>query len=165
MKKFFAVMLAALTVWAVYGGYTNKDVEAQGTWGQGQIYFTSPKVVSDTTSLTTYKTILNVSGQGILYRLYFNNSSASYDPTVIINIDGHIDTLTEASSEDVNRFITRAHTENATGLDKLFEETGWDSVGFYSPDVNMWFKNNLSVKIKSENASGITQCTVLYGKR
>lgn len=163
MKKLFAVLLAALTVWAVYAGYTNKEVEAQGNWGANAVYFSKPTVIADTTSLTTYKTIVNTSGQGIVYRILFNNSANNYDPSVIINIDGYIDTLTEASSEELTRYIARAFTPTGTGLDKWTQEG--DSTNAANMDLNVYYKNNFSVKIKSENAGGTTRCTVIYGKR
>lgn len=158
MKKFLFVFLA---IALVYSLAVNKNGNTQITKTiDNQAYKTY--VLADTTSLTTYKTMLTVPGPCKVYRILFNNSSASYDPSVIVNFDGYLDTLTEASNEEVTRFITRIRTPSENGNDQYL--AAGDSTQAGGVDLNLECRTGMTIKAKSENASGITRVTVIYGK-
>lgn len=124
--------------------------------------FAQPTViaVSDTSSLATYDTLLNIAGRGVLYRCTFNND-ATHDTSVIVTIDGTSDTVTVADGEELTAYIVRSWVPGATGADNDFISVCDSTKGDF--DCNLPFNTQLLIKYKTASGGG-AQINALYGK-
>jgi hypothetical protein len=135
-------------------------VSAQGYWGGTG----TPAVVvqDDTTSLATWKTVIDIGGPGIVYQLLFNSSSNAKDPSLRITVDGKADSVSETSSEELTRFVKLSVTPNGTGADDLIAVG--DSTAVDGIRLNLPFKTQFKVEAKTETgAAATTNTKIIYG--
>jgi len=131
-------------------------------------------VQSDTTSISnSWKNLLTVNGAGILYRVQFNSSSASKDPSVRLTVDAVVDSCTETSAEEVTRYVVRGGGTMfgaGVGLDGVDPFVPTDSLGTGGTiftgngiDLNLPFGQQMKVDAHSEDATAITRVVITYG--
>lgn len=158
MRKYLAI-IALMAV--AFAGNVMAQSGYSGNLIQPVLY-----CVADTTSLSaTWDKIVEVSGDGILYSVMFNSSSASKDPSVRLTVDTVVDSVTEANAEEATRYVVRGSGATslqsaATGAEDAFAAV--DST--YSVlDLNIPFGNYLRIDAHCEDATAQTRVWVLYG--
>ena len=121
--------------------------------------------VDDTTSISiSAVTMLNIAGRGMLYNLTFNNASATKDATVLVTIDGVIDSVTVAAGEEQTCYVVRSFVPSGAGTDDDFIDVISDSTLMIGHQLNLPFNTQLLIQAHDEDQAGIAQVHILYGK-
>ena len=165
MKKLFTVFAVLLVAFTI-------NVQAQGTMA-GRVISPMLYTQSDTTSISaTWQNLLTVNGDGILYRVMFNSSSASKDPSVRITIDGVMDSVTEATNEEVTRYVVLSGGTMfgaGVGLNGVDEFSAVDSLNaagiilHNGANLNLPFGSLLKIDAHCEDGTAITRVVTVYG--
>jgi len=160
MKKILiAVLITAVIVGAFFSIYQKQDV---AVWGTNLVATTV--TVADTTSLATAHSLVSYAGQGRLKRIFFNSSSATVDCSVSVAFDGiTAEKITEPTSEEVTSYVVLNNVPSSTGADTYFKRA--DSTAVLSPqglDMDIPFRNNLTVTFWSATAATVVRCCVVY---
>lgn len=160
MKKILLLAVALVFV-------LNVNAEAQ-LWGRGEAH--QVKSIADSTSLTTWSTVLEVNGEGKVYRIMFNND-ATHDPFLRITMDGYIDSFTVAANEEWTYYVIRSDELNAVGTSANYKgtvfsiadssDTAVSAMGGANLDYE--FTTHFKVEARSE-ASGLTNTVVIYSE-
>ncbi len=156
------LLLAATLLFAL-----NINAEAQ-LWGTGKAH--QVKTITDSTSLTTWTTVVNVNGEGKVYRIMYNND-ASHDPFIRITMDAYIDTFTVAANEEWTYYVVPSNDLNTIGTSANYKGTLMSVVDSAATNINVAnggmlnyeFSTGFKVEARSE-ASGLTNTIVIYSE-
>lgn len=120
--------------------------------------------VDDTSTLTTWDDLMNVTGSGVLRKVMFRNLSASYDCSLRIYINGNlIGTVSEPTNEERTQFVTLNTIPSAVGTDTYIAIH--DSTLYNDYELNIPFTGSCKVQYKTENASGRAIASAIYERR
>lgn len=155
VKKFIAVVAVLLVAFTI-------NVQAQSGFA-GNLTAPVMKVVMDTTSYSaSWDNIVTVNGDGVLYQVMFNSSSASKDPSVRITVDGVVDSVSEATNEELTRYVVRGTGANLSGAGTEDIFSAVDSTyAVHSLDIP--FGQQMKIDAHCEDATAQTRVWVLYG--
>lgn len=168
MKKLSIVFL--MVIMALLFFYTVQEpveVEARiGLFGGARGLY-STKTVMDSTSLTTWTSVVDYAGEGFIYRIIFNNDS-SHDAFIRITVDGYVDSFTVANDEERAYYIMRSNDMNTIGAygnnkGTMFAIGDSTSAAIGNLDLNLEFTSQFKVEARSE-ASGQTNTLVIWGE-
>ncbi len=119
--------------------------------------------VGDTSTLTTWDTLVDVTGSGVLRQLNFRNLSNAKDCSVKVYINGNLlATLTEASNEERTQYVVLNPTPSAVGTDTYLAIQ--DSTMYNGLPLNVPFTGSMKVTYNTESG-GTGIVSAIYERR